>query len=133
MNPTAVLSPSSAKGPCVIMPDTETATTGQANKNRRLYPRKDVALRVDYADTHGRANWSITKDLSGGGMFIAHTPGLSPGDTLVTAFALPTGQPYRFHARVVHTNAHGIGLEFLDRYARYEDTYIDHLDAYCAA
>ena len=100
---------------------------------RRLHPRRDVSLRVDYTDKAGRAWFGLARNLSIGGMFLEYTPELSVGDTITTAFVLPSGRPYRLQARVVHRNHAGAGLSFLKNQVSALSTKLDYLERFCAA
>ncbi|RMF89356.1 MAG: PilZ domain-containing protein [Nitrospinota bacterium] len=80
---------------------------------RRHAPRKGVTLRVDYVDEGGRANIGMARNLSPGGLFLEPSTTLSPGETLALAFSLPTGEPVKGKARVVHRQNGGVGLCFV--------------------
>jgi hypothetical protein len=82
--------------------------------DRRAAPRLRVALRVDYVDAHGRAWWRIARNLSCGGLCLAYPAGLSVGDCITLTMVLPTGQPYKGRAYVVHVSMTGAGLRFLE-------------------
>lgn len=107
----------------------------QDNKGdeRRINPRREVSLRVDYTDKTGRAWFGLARNLSIGGMFLEYTPELSVGDTITTAFVLPSGRPYRLHARVVHRDHAGAGLAFLKNQVSALSTKLDYLEQFCAA
>ncbi len=100
---------------------------------RRIHPRKNVTLRVDYTDSGGRACLGLARNLSFGGMFLEYTPALTVGDIVTTAFVLPSGRPYRLQARVVHRNETGSGLSFLHDQENELSTRFEYLEAYCAA
>lgn len=106
---------------------------GKKGEERRLFPRRDVSLRVDYTDNNGRAWLGLARNISIGGIFLEYTPELSLGDTITTAFVLPSGRPYRLRARVVHCNADGAGLIFLHDEASDLTTQLDYLEQFCAA
>ena len=99
----------------------------QSAEHRRTSPRKQVSLRVDYADAQGRAWWGVARNLSYGGIFLEYPPGLSVGDTITLTFVLPTGQPCKCQAQVVYLNTVGAGLRFTDRQAPLEVASIEHL------
>ncbi len=65
----------------------------QSAENRRTSPRKQVSLRVDYADAQGRAWWGVARNLSYGGIFLEYPPGLSVGDTIVSVAAHNSNHP----------------------------------------
>ena len=100
---------------------------------RRINPRRDVSLRVDYTDHQGRAWFGLARNLSIGGMFLEYTPELSIGDTITTAFVLPSGRPYRLQAEVVHCNRAGAGLSFLANQTQTLSTKLDYLEQFCTA
>lgn len=100
---------------------------------RRINPRRDVSLRVDYTDQTGRAWFGLARNLSIGGMFLEYTPELSVGDTITTAFVLPSGRPYRLVAQVVHCNRAGAGLSFSQNQSNTLSTKLDYLEQFCAA
>lgn len=100
---------------------------------RRIHPRREVLLRVDYTDKAGRAWFGLARNLSIGGMFLEYTPELSVGDTITTAFVLPSGRPYRLQAQVVHRNHTGAGLTFLKNQVNALSTRLDYLEQFCAA
>ena len=100
---------------------------------RRIHPRRAVSLRVDYTDRAGRAWFGLARNLSIGGMFLEYTPELSVGDTITTAFVLPSGRPYRLQARVVHCNRAGAGLSFLKNQINTLSTKLNYLEQFCAA
>jgi hypothetical protein len=102
-------------------------------EERRVYPRRDVSLRVDYIDTNGHAWLGLARNLSIGGMFLEYTPELSIGETITTAFVLPSGRPYRLRARVVHRTPAGAGLTFLHGEVNELTTKLDYLEQFCAA
>jgi hypothetical protein len=81
--------------------------------NKRRHPRNPVVLRVDGADTSGRAWMSLAHDLSRGGLRLAHPTPVSVGDALTVTFLLPSGQPCKLPARVVRADESGCALEFL--------------------
>lgn len=88
-------------------------------KDRRHFPRKKVSFRVDYARAPemtdvGYADWGMARDISVSGVFIEHTPHLTIGETVTTAFILPTGEAYKLPARVVRQSPEGAGLEFVN-------------------
>jgi hypothetical protein len=102
-------------------------------EDRRSHPRHDAVCRVDYADPKGRAWLGLIKNLSLDGMFVEHAPGLAIGDTVVTAFTLPGGPPFKLRAKVTRVTPEGAGLRFVGFWGREEDHYPDSLEAYCAA
>ena len=112
---------------------TQASREDQTGADRRIHPRKDVSLRVDYANAEGRAWLGIARNLSCGGMFLEYTPELSVGDTVTTTFALPTGSPCRLLAQVVHKNGLGSGLKFLYHQAEDGTVQFPELEEYCAA
>lgn len=106
---------------------------GKQGDERRLNPRREVSLRVDYTDKAGRAWFGLARNLSIGGMFLEYTPELSVGDTITTAFVLPSGRPYRLQALVVYCNHAGAGLAFLKNQVSALSTKLDYLERFCAA
>jgi hypothetical protein len=102
-------------------------------EERRLFPRRDVSLRVDYTDKSSRAWLGLARNISIGGMFLEYTPELAIGDTITTAFVLPSGRPYRLRAQVVHCNSAGAGLIFLHDEVSELTTQLDYLEEFCAA
>jgi hypothetical protein len=99
--------------------------------DRRVYPRQRIVLRVDYVDAHGRAWWRITRNLSRGGLCLAYPAGLTVGDRITLTVVLPTGQPYRSQAYVVHLQPVSAGLRFVEAISRQGiscDGIMDHLD-----
>jgi hypothetical protein len=97
-------------------------TTDQSARrlwHRRACVRRTVTLRVDYATADGRVWLGLVRNLSLRGMFIdsalrhvAHE--VTPGNRLSVAFVLPTGQPCKLRAVVVHCNRRGCGVQFLE-------------------
>ncbi len=106
---------------------------GTKTDERRINPRRNVSLRVDYTDREGRAWFGLARNLSIGGMFLEYTPELSVGDTITAAFVLPSGRPYRFQAQVVYRNHAGAGLAFLKNQLNILSTKLDYLEQFCAA
>lgn len=105
----------------------------KTGEERRINPRRNVSLRVDYTDQTGRAWFGLARNISIGGMFLEYTPELSVGDSITTAFVLPTGRPYRLRARVVHCNHTGAGLSFERHQANALSTKMEYLEQFCIA
>jgi hypothetical protein len=105
----------------------------QSVEERRKYPRKPVYFRVDFMDAKGQVSMGLAKNLSLGGMFVEQASGLSLGETITAAFALPDGQPFKTKAEVVRVDATGFGLKFVDLFDRYPPDYLQGLKTYCAA
>ncbi|GIX48281.1 MAG: hypothetical protein KatS3mg131_2492 [Candidatus Tectimicrobiota bacterium] len=100
--------------------------------NRRKYARKATAFRVDFADARGRAGMGLAKNVSFGGMYLAYTPRLQPGESLVTSFLLPSGQPCKLVAHVVWADERGVGVRFLaSARTRWRNESWEHLRHYC--
>jgi hypothetical protein len=79
--------------------------------------RRAVTLRVDYATAQGKLGLGIVRNLSLQGMYIEHASRhvvyeVAPGDLLMVAFVLPSGQPCKLPAVVVHGDRHGCGVQF---------------------
>ncbi len=81
---------------------------------RRYQLRTGMTCRVDYADAQGRANIGLMRDISADGMFIEHTPSLTIGKMVMTAFLLPNGQACKLKAKVIRLIYNGAGLRFVD-------------------
>ena len=78
----------------------------------RRHPRDDLAFRVDYVDSGGRAGTGMATNVSYTGMYLARIPRLRIGDLLHMVFVLPTGKTCKLRARVVRTDRTGAGLCF---------------------
>jgi PilZ domain len=83
----------------------------------RACVRRAVTLRVDYATAQGRVGLGLVRNLSVQGMYIDSAlrhvaPEVAPGALLTVAFVLPTGQPCKLRAVVVHCDRHGCGVQF---------------------
>ena len=105
------------------MPQHTCYHTSDQNARRPWYPRacirRAVAVRVDYATADGRGWLGIIRNLSVQGMYIdsalrhvAHE--VAPGNLITVAFVLPSGQPCKRRAMVVHCDRQGCGVEFLE-------------------
>ncbi len=99
-------------------------------KDSRRHRRKVSSLRIDYADTHGRAGIGLVKNISPHGVFVEYVQGLLIGEKLRITFVLPTGQPWKSEAEVVHVTPQGCGLKFVALPPWNEDIQI--LEKYCA-
>jgi len=89
----------------------------------RACVRRPVTVRVDYATVDGRGWLGLIRNLSRQGMYIdsalchvAHE--VAPGTLLTVAFVLPSGQPCKLRAIVIHSDARGCGVEFLEGHPR---------------
>jgi hypothetical protein len=85
----------------------------------RTCGRRTVTLRVDYATIDGRGGLGLIRNLSLQGMYIDRvscqvTPTVAPGDRLTVAFVLPSGQPCKLHALVIHGSGCGWGVQFCE-------------------
>jgi PilZ domain-containing protein len=85
----------------------------------RTCGRRPVTLRVDYATADGRGWQGLIRNLSLQGIYIdtvlcQGTPTVAPGDRLTVAFVLPSGQPCKLRAIVIHGGRHGCGVQFLE-------------------
>ena len=85
----------------------------------RACVRRPVTLRVDYATADGRVWLGVVRNLSLQGMYIdsalrhvAHE--VAPGNLLTVAFVLPSGQPCKLRAIVIHDGGRGCGVQFLE-------------------
>ena len=105
----------------------------EKGEERRINRRRNVSLRVDYTDQTGRAWLGLARNISIGGMFLEYTPELSVGDTITTAFVLPSGRPYRLKAQVVHCNPTGAGISFEQHQMNTLSTKMEYLERFCAA
>jgi PilZ domain len=84
----------------------------------RACVRRPVTLRVDYATADGRGWLGVVRNLSLQGMYIDSalrhvTHEVAPGTLLTVAFVLPSGQPCKLRAMVIHCGRYGCGVEFL--------------------
>ena len=80
----------------------------------RACVRRAVTLRVDYATAQGQVGLGLVRNLSLQGMYMESTsrhgtPEVTPGDLLTVAFVLPSGQPCKLQAVVIHGGRHGVG------------------------
>src|SRR5215475_5934957 len=87
--------------------------------HHRACVRRAVTLRVDYATADGRGWLGVVRNLSLQGMFIdsalrhvAHE--VAPGNLLTVAFVLPSGQPCKLRAIVIHDGRRRCGVQFLE-------------------
>jgi hypothetical protein len=89
------------------------------------YPRagvwRAVTWRVDYTTEDGRLWLGLVRNLSLQGMYIDSTlrhvvHEVAPGKLLTVAFVLPSGQPCKLRAIVIHGDRQGCGVEFLEGY-----------------
>jgi hypothetical protein len=85
----------------------------------RTCGRRAVTLRVDYATANGRGWLGLVRNISLQGMYIDRVscqvmPTVSPGDLLTVAFVLPSGQPCKLHAIVIHGDSRGCGVQFCE-------------------
>jgi hypothetical protein len=83
----------------------------------RACVRRAVTLRVDYATAQGQVGLGLVRNLSLQGMYMESTschgtPEVTPGDLLTVAFVLPSGQPCKLRAVVIHGGRHGWGVQF---------------------
>ena len=83
----------------------------------RACVRRAVTLRVDYMTAQGQVGLGLVRNLSLQGMYIESTgshgmPEMAPGDLLTVAFVLPSGQPCKLRAVVIHGDCHGWGVQF---------------------
>ena len=86
----------------------------------RQHPRVEGTLRVDYVDAQGHGGVGLAKNLSYTGMYLTCVSRpLRVRETLTLTFVTPTGKACKLHARVVHTNKAGAGLQFTDAQAAY--------------
>src|SRR5437762_11135745 len=128
-----------AHTPCErrLMQQRERHHTAEEHARRLWHPRQcvrhAVALRVDYATADGRGWLGMVRNLSVQGMYIdsalrhvAHE--VAPGNLLTVAFVLPSGQPYKLRAMVVHCDRHGCGVQFRQGAPQ----SLAHLAHYCA-
>ena len=103
----------------------ENRATSAESRPRRRYRRRTVRIEIEYDCEAGPDRGSATT-LGAGGLFIPTEKPLAKGSRLQLRFALPGSQ--RLHdiaGRVVWSNpaggsaphAHGMGIEFTDRYA----------------
>ena len=99
------------------------------SRDRRVHPRQALALRVDYVDPKGGINLGLTGDLSRGGMFLKHSPGLSMHDIITVMFELPTRGMCKLQAEVVRSVRHGSGLCFVGR-KKWAAASLQELEAY---
>ena len=107
---------------------------GRRPREAQWCVRQAVALRVDYVTDDGRTWQSLVRNLSLQGMYIdsalrhvAHE--VAPGNHLTAAFVLPSGQPCKLSAMVVHCQSYGCGVEFLDG----DPQALQHLTRYWAS
>jgi hypothetical protein len=89
--------------------------------------------RVDYVDARGHGHLGLISDLSSGGMFVKYAAGLSVGDQVVAAFALPYGPPLKLKATVIRVTPLGAGMKLLGLSEWGRSSYPDSLEMYCAA
>jgi hypothetical protein len=82
--------------------------------DRRHHPRREVACRVDYADSGRFAGVGLITNLSMDGLFMEHVPKLRVGDRITVAFRLSGSPPFRLRGKVKWLDTHGVGLK-LDR------------------
>lgn len=100
--------------------------------DRRGYHRGSVLCRVDYADAAGRAWMGLVRDISLGGIFVDYAPGVTIGEAIVTAFALPGGPPLKLQAEVVRRHGQGAGLRFKGLSEQEVTRYPESLETYWA-
>lgn len=84
--------------------------------DRRHHPRREVACRVDYADSGRFAGVGLITNLSMDGLFMEHVPELKIGDRVTVAFRLPGSPPFKLRGKVKWLDTRGVGLK-LDRLA----------------
>lgn len=82
--------------------------------DRRHHPRREVACRVDYADSGRFAGVGLITNLSIDGLFMEHVPELEVGDRVTVAFRLAGSPPFKLRGKVKWLDARGVGLK-LDR------------------
>jgi uncharacterized protein (TIGR02266 family) len=63
-----------------------------ASETTRNYPRVHLAVKVKYQTPDNRLFETLTGNISGGGVFIEHSPPLQVGTTLVLNLFLPDGR-----------------------------------------
>jgi PilZ domain len=97
-------------------------TTNQGTRrpwHRRTCVHRAVTVRVDYATADRRAWLGVVRNLSLQGMYIDSalrhvTHEVAPGNLLTVAVVLPSGQPCKLHAIVIHGRRRGCGVQFLE-------------------
>ena len=89
----------------------------------RASSRRAVTFRVDYVTAQGKVWMGLVRNLSVHGMYIdsalrhvAHE--VTPGDLLTVAFVLPSGQPCKLRALVIHGDRQGCGVQFRHEHAQ---------------
>lgn len=92
----------------------EAVLTPSPPADRRHYPRRQVACRVDYADSGRFAGVGLITNLSMDGLFMEHVPELKVGDRVTVAFRLPGSPPFKLRGKVKWLDPRGVGLK-LDR------------------
>lgn len=92
----------------------ETAPAPSPPSDRRHHPRREVACRVDYADSGTFAGVGLITNLSVDGLFMEHVPELRIGDRITVAFRLAGSPPFKLRGKVKWLDTRGVGLK-LDR------------------
>ena len=81
--------------------------------DRRLYPRKQVFIQVDYSATRDESFTGYTDNISEGGMFIGTQNLLAVGADIYLEFRIPKSDlPAKVKGKIVSNMDIGMGIQF---------------------